>query len=347
MVYQRIVIVFFVLAFSETFIYGLNSKFNTNINCERRKSSCYSMIINDKADYQTRFGSLSKLYGEGSLERLSSAHVCVVGVGGVGSWCIEALARSGIGQITIVDSDDICVSNVNRQLHATSSSIGRFKIDVMKERLMDINPHVNVTAACDFLTSRNVHSFIAANADAFDIVIDAVDDVQDKVALIHACVHCNVSVITCGGGGGLTDPTLIRTTDLARATGDNLLKWVRKELRQKHGYPQGSPSMKRPPAQWQIEAVHTLPTGHARSDPDPESESGTCAPSSLRKCDSMYGNAVFCTGTIGFVAAGVAVSRIATGTVLHPKPLHRPRTGIETADHLGSVSGELGHMRVR
>eukprot|EP01041_Mallomonas_annulata_P006111 gene6111-12375_t len=212
-------------------------------------------------DYKHRFGTLSNLYGLDSLDRLSKAHICIVGVGGVGSWCVEALVRSGLRFITLVDSDDICVSNINRQVQALSSTIGKFKVDVLKERIYDINPYANVIVHYDFLTRMNVDSFINTNYQHYDIVIDAVDDVFDKAALINACVNKSIPIITCGAGGGLMDPTLLRVSDLARVTGDNLLMQVRKRLRQKYGYPQGHQKSSRQPSLWCIETIHSLPTG--------------------------------------------------------------------------------------
>lgn len=179
-----------------------------------------------------RFGGIERLFGEAQSAKLQQSHVAVVGVGGVGCWAAEMLARSGVGQITLIDADELCVTNINRQIHALDSTVGRSKVKVMAERIKDINPDCQVHIQDRF--------FMASAADdlllEFDYLIDAIDSVKHKVLLLAECVDRNIPVVTCGGAGGKTDPASIKTADLARTSGDRLLKKVRYELRKHHGF---------------------------------------------------------------------------------------------------------------
>ncbi|KAJ1442352.1 hypothetical protein B484DRAFT_356514, partial [Ochromonadaceae sp. CCMP2298] len=249
-------------------------------------------------DYTARFNNVARAYGGGGevLLRLADAHVCVIGLGGVGSWVVESLARSGVGKLTLIDMDEICISNVNRQVMAQSSTIGKFKAEALRTRVLDINPSAQVTMALNFvrpdnaeelLTHKSPHAYATANATA----TANADGVSDKVAIIDACVRSGTPVVTSGGVGGLLDPTLITITDLAHVTGDNLLMRVRKKLRQHSGYPSAS---ERKARRWGVKAVHTLPT---------DSSLGPGSVGSLRKCDVSFGNVCFATGVAGFMMA--------------------------------------------
>ena len=183
--------------------------------------------------YLSRFEGIARVYGDAALTSLGNAHYCIVGVGGVGSWAAEACARSGIGHITLIDHDDIQDSNTNRQIHTTQSSVGRSKVEVLRERLLDINPECECHAIDDLVTRGNIGKFEFAQ---YDYVIDAIDHVSHKLALMHHCRRNKIRCVSTGGAGGLTDPTQIRIKDLTQTYNDPLLAKVRATLRNRHGY---------------------------------------------------------------------------------------------------------------
>ena len=146
-----------------------------------------------------RFGGIARLYGREGLERLAAAHVAVVGIGGVGSWAAEALARSGVGEISLFDLDDVCITNTNRQVHALQGAVGRAKVEVMAERIHAINPACRVHAVADFVTRDNLAELITLQ---LDMVIDCIDSVAAKAALIAWCKRRKIAIVTTGGAGG-------------------------------------------------------------------------------------------------------------------------------------------------
>lgn len=184
-------------------------------------------------EYRQRFAGLARVYGEAALVPLQQAHFCIVGVGGVGSWSAEACARSGIGNITLIDHDDIDVSNTNRQLHTTIDSVGRSKVEVLRERILAINPECDCHAIDDLVTRGNVGKFEFAR---FDYVIDAIDHVSHKLTLMHHCRRGKIRCVSTGGAGGLTDPTQIQVKDLTLSYNDPLLAKVRSTLRHQLDY---------------------------------------------------------------------------------------------------------------
>lgn len=163
--------------------------------------------------YLQRFGGTARLYGQQALAVFAQAHVCVIGIGGVGSWAAEALARTGIGAITLIDMDDVCVTNTNRQIHALRQHVGQSKTEVMAERILAINPECRVTCIDDFITPDNVAELLDHN---FSYVIDAIDSVRPKAALLSYCRRFKIPVVTTGGAGGQVDPTKIEVADLAK-----------------------------------------------------------------------------------------------------------------------------------
>jgi tRNA A37 threonylcarbamoyladenosine dehydratase len=189
-------------------------------------------------DYERRFGGIARLYGAAALERFRNAHVCVIGVGGVGSWIAEALARSAIGNITMIDLDNVAESNINRQIHALTDTIGKPKVTALAERIMQINPFCRVTEIEDFVTADNLDEMIGRRG--FDYVIDAIDNVRAKTALIAYCRARKIRLITIGGAGGQTDPTRIEIRDLSKTEQEPLLAKVRKRLRAEYGFPRGT-----------------------------------------------------------------------------------------------------------
>ena len=164
-----------------------------------------SVVISDA--WRQRFGGTARLYGENALQLFAQSHVCVVGIGGVGSWAAEALARTGIGAITLIDMDDVCVTNTNRQIHALRDNVGLAKAEVMAERIRQINPECRVNVVDDFVTPDNVAEYMNAG---FSYVIDAIDSVRPKAALIAYCRRNKIPLVTTGGAGGQIDPTQIQ-----------------------------------------------------------------------------------------------------------------------------------------
>ena len=183
-----------------------------------------------------RFASVARVYGEAGCQRLWQSHVVVVGIGGVGSWAAEALARSGVGRLTLIDLDHVAESNINRQVHALTSTLGAAKVEVMAQRIRDISPDVSVHPVDEFIEPGQEEKLIPADAD---LVIDAIDAVVAKASLIAWCVANGKPVIACGAAGGRTDPLQLRVEDLSRTTGDALLSAVRARLRRHHGFPRG------------------------------------------------------------------------------------------------------------
>lgn len=181
-----------------------------------------------EVDFARRFGGVRRLYGDAGLERFAGASVAVVGVGGVGSWAAEALARSALGKITLIDLDHVAESNINRQLHAADSTLGKSKVDAMAARLLDINPACAVRTIDDFVTPENVGELLGGD---LDVVLDATDQVRAKVAIAGFCRARGLGLVMAGAAGGRRDPTRIRHADLAQVQGDRLLAKVRSLLR--------------------------------------------------------------------------------------------------------------------
>lgn len=257
------------------------------------------------SDYDARFGGIRRLFSAAGLERLRRAHVCVIGIGGVGSWAVEALARSGVGEITLVDLDDVCVTNVNRQVHALNGGIARPKVEAMAHRVSAINPTCAVRPVHAFFTKANADDLLRI---PFDYVLDAIDSPSKKSLLIASCRDRKIPVFVVGGAGGRRQPTGVQVSDLALSSHDRLLAQVRSELRVDYGFPRGAKML------FGVDCVFSPePVMY------PQEDGSVCAQkpegSSLRlDCDSGYGTASFVTGTFGFVAAGQIVERIAAGT---------------------------------
>ena len=180
-----------------------------------------------------RFGGIARLYGSDGLARLQAAHVAVVGIGGVGSWVAEALARSGVGELSLFDLDDVCITNTNRQVHALQGAVGRAKVEVMAERIHAINPACRVHAVADFVTRDNLAELITPQ---LDMVIDCIDSVAAKAALIAWCKRRKIAIVTTGGAGGQIDPTRVQVVDLNKTFNDPLAAKVRSTLRRDYGF---------------------------------------------------------------------------------------------------------------
>ena len=254
------------------------------------------------SDFETRFGGIARLYGKAGLEKLRAAHVGVIGIGGVGTWAAEALARSGIGAITLVDLDEVCVTNINRQLHALTESVGRSKVEVMAERIRAINPECRVTAEQKFFNEQTAEELLAPK---YNFVVDAIDDVTNKVLLLVRCRKKNLPVIACGGAGGRRELTSVRVGDLSKASHDKLLSEVRRRLRQEHGFPAGQSAMDLPCVYSVERAVFPQADGSV-CEMRSEAEDGA-----KLNCNGGLGSATFVTGAFGFAVAGFAVRKIA------------------------------------
>ncbi len=250
--------------------------------------------------FERRFGGVGRLYGRAALERLRGAHVCVVGLGGVGSWAAEALARSGIGALTLVDLDDVCISNVGRQLHALHGNFGKPKVEAMAERIRAINPECAVHARQTFFLKSNASDILSPG---FDAVLDAIDSPSLKASLIANSRARGANVVTVGGAAGRRDPRAIEVLDLAHTSHDRLMFQVRRLLRRHYGWPRGDQP-------FGVECVLSR-------EPQlfPAANGGVCrdrkdAPDLRLDCNRGLGTASFVTGAFGFVAASRLVESI-------------------------------------
>lgn len=250
----------------------------------------------------SRFGGVSRLYGTQALEKLQASHVLIIGIGGVGSWTAEALARSGVGSITLMDLDDICVTNTNRQVHTTSDVIGQSKVDVMAQRLRAINPEINVHKIDDFLDQHNIEEYIN---QTYAIVIDAIDGAMTKSRLINFCKRQKLKIITIGSAGGKTDPQKILIGDLSKTVNDPLLAKVRNTLRRLYGF---SRNTKR------VFSIPAIYSSEQMTYPDQQGETCRAKPamdSSIKlDCSDGYGAATMVTASFGFIAASEAIKKL-------------------------------------
>ncbi|MCA9547169.1 MAG: tRNA threonylcarbamoyladenosine dehydratase [Myxococcales bacterium] len=253
------------------------------------------------AEQDPRFGGIERLYGAGALARLRAAHVMVLGIGGVGSWAAEALARSGVGRLTLVDLDEVCVSNSNRQLHALEGAVGHPKVQVMAARLARINPDLAVHAELRFFTAATADGLLAASPDrpGPDLVLDCIDSPKNKALLIARAAAEGFGVVSVGGAGGRRDPTEIRTGDITQSVQDGLLRVTKRALRRNHGFVGEGP--------WGVPAVFSRERAVF-----PQADGTVCHVPDLERshritCATGFGTAAFVTGAYGLTAAGLAV----------------------------------------
>ncbi|WP_440062541.1 tRNA cyclic N6-threonylcarbamoyladenosine(37) synthase TcdA [Pseudomonas syringae] len=253
-----------------------------------------------------RFAGISRLYGIEGLARLRAAHVAIVGIGGVGSWAAEAMARSGVGEISLFDMDDVCVSNSNRQLHALDTNVGRSKVEVMAERIRAINPDCVVHAVSDFVTRDTMAECITPD---MDFVIDCIDSVNAKAALISWCKRRKIQMVTTGGAGGQIDPTLIQIADLNRTFNDPLASKVRSTLRRDYGF------SRTPNRHYSVPCVFS--TEQLRY---PKPDGSICLEKKFigdgvkLDCAGGFGAVMMVTATFGMIAATRAVDKLVAGT---------------------------------
>lgn len=252
-------------------------------------------------NYRARFGGIARLYGAEALPHLHQAHFVVIGLGGVGTWTAEALARTGIGTLTLIELDEVCVTNTNRQLHALASTVGQSKNAVIAQRLKDINPEIVINSIHDFLDRKNLSTLISKE---HHVVIDATDSAHVKAALIAYCSAVKLRLITVGSSGGKLDPTKIVVTDLGRTIADPMLAKVRQHLHRHHNFTNDT---KR---KYRVDAIYST-----EQMIYPKPDGSVCQVKKMRQsgikldCAGGFGSSVMITGSFGFAAAARAVER--------------------------------------
>ncbi len=248
-----------------------------------------------------RFGGTARLYGQLQTQWLMKAHFIVIGIGGVGSWAAEALARTAVGRITLIDLDDICVTNTNRQIHALQNTVGVLKVEAMAERIRAINPECQVTPVMDFITPDNLSQLVPSDVDG---VIDAIDSIKPKAALIAYCRRYKIPLVTTGGAGGQTDPTRIQVADLARTIQDPLAAKTRNILRKHYRFPAADKG------KFGVDCVFST-----EQLVYPQQDGSVCAAkpgagnSTRLDCASGFGASMMVTASFGMTAAAQSVNR--------------------------------------
>ena len=254
------------------------------------------------ANARHRYDGIDRLYGHGSVARLRKSHVAVVGVGGVGSWAAEAFARSGVGRITLIDADEVCVSNTNRQSHALATTIGRSKVGVLTERLLSIDPSLAIVPIEAFVSSKTLEPLLAHD---YDLVLDACDAFRVKVDMIAFCKRRRIPIIVSGSAGGRTDPTMITSRDLSKTEHDVLLAMVRRKLRDEYGWTRNPKRYFGVPAVYSLEQVRYV---------DREGRVCQAKPADLEggrlDCGGGLGAAMHVTASCGMVAVARGIERL-------------------------------------
>ena len=246
-------------------------------------------------NFEQRFGGIGRLYMPEGLAKLRQSPICVIGIGGVGSWAVEALARSGIGKITMIDMDDICITNINRQIHALTSTVATLKTEAMKTRIAEINPECQVEIIDDFISPDNLADYLNRG---YDYVIDAIDSVKTKAALIAYCKRNKIRLITTGGAGGQTDPSQIQIADLSKTIQDPLASKVRSLLRKEYHFSQN------PKRKFGVDCVFsTQPLIF------PKMGEG-CEISATMNCANGFGAVTIVTATFAFFAVGRVIDKL-------------------------------------
>ena len=270
--------------------------------------------MNDAPDFERRFGGVRRLYGLAGLAKFQTAHLVVVGIGGVGSWAAEALARSAIGAITLIDLDNIVESNVNRQLHAVEGAFGKAKVIAMRERILSINPSCNVTEIEDFVTPENIEKLLNFQIDG---IVDCIDDAKAKAAIAAYCKSTKTNLVMTGGAGGRLDPMRIKTADLANVSNDKLLAKVRNILRKDYDFPKGKDGINAKQKKMEISCVFsdedvTMPLEaniHAALSDADLTSCDLAQPITGLNC-AGYGASVCVTAPFGFAAAGLMLNQL-------------------------------------
>jgi len=254
-----------------------------------------------RQDLRERFAGIDRLYGRGTVETLDQRRVAIVGLGGVGAWAAEALARSGVGHLTLIDADDLCLSNTNRQLPAIAGQYGRNKAEAMAERCRAIHPAIDVDPVQHFLTTANLEALLDRH---FDLVLDACDSFRTKVVSIAWCRRRKLPMVTVGSAGGRTDPTQVRVRDLSRTEHDAMLSLIRKKLRSEFNFPRS------PDRYFGVSAVYSLENVRY-----PQADGSVCGTrpavdkdAALKlDCGAGLGAATHVTGAFAFAAVARAI----------------------------------------
>lgn len=291
--------------------------------------------LSEDIDAERRFGGLARLYGPDAPTRLRQAHVAVAGLGGVGSWVAEALARCGVGALTLIDLDNIAESNVNRQIHALTATIGQSKVDAMADRIQAINPACVVTRVEDFVEPDNIEQVLPG---PYTVLADCTDQASAKIAMVLYARDRRIPMLLCGGAGGKTDPLTLRAGDLSQAVNDALLAKLRNQLRRLHGFPKASDARGKPlkriprmgvralwfdqqailPAAWARAAEVTDDVGAVGQAPAPQGLS--CA---------GYGSAVMVTAAMGMAVANEAVQLALKHQAVCNDTSNHPRSALD------------------
>ena len=257
-------------------------------------------MTHTEPEHDERLGGIRRLYGNAAADRIAAASVMVIGVGGVGSWTIEALARTGVGRLILVDLDEVCVTNTNRQVHAISGNYGRPKVEAMRDRVAAIAPGCSVEVIADFFAADTAEAILGLSPD---LVIDAIDDAREKALLIHLCRARSLPLIVSGAAGGRKNPAAV-------TAGDPLLREVRRHLRMAHGWTIAD----RQP--WGVSAVFSQ---ERATYPTPEGEvcdtPASGAPGRL-DCRTGFGTSAMVVGAVGLTLAALAADLLAYGA--HP-----------------------------
>ena len=260
-------------------------------------SGRYDSIIMEK----TRFGGIARLYGDKAADYFTRCHIAVIGIGGVGSWVAESLARSGIGAITLIDLDDVCITNVNRQVHALTSTVNQSKVYTMYKRCLDINPDCQVRVIDEFVDTQNIPEIISHD---FDYVVEAIDAAVVKAALVRYCKRNKIPIICIGGAGGKVDPTQVQKQDLSKTWNDPLLAKVRSQLRSYHGF------SRNPKSSFGVECIYSpeqpkYPDGEGGMTQDKPSEGGGL------DCTTGFGSLTHITATFAQFAVARVLEKLA------------------------------------
>lgn len=258
-------------------------------------------------EYLQRFGGLARLYGHTALPALTNAHFAVIGLGGVGTWVAEALARSGVGELTLIEMDEVCITNTNRQSHALQSTIGQSKNQVISQRLCDINPELIIHSVEDFIDDQNMKDLIGRQ---HHVVIDAIDAAHLKARLVAYCLAIKVRLITIGSSGGKRDPQAATVDDLGRSISDPMLSKVRTQLYRHHNFARDKNRKFRVDAVYSTEQmVYPKPDGSVCMDKQALTEGVKL------DCAGGFGSSMMVTGTFGLIAATRAIERYLTKTI--------------------------------
>lgn len=251
-------------------------------------------------NHEFRFGGIQRLYGNKGLEKLKSAHVAVIGLGGVGSWTVESLVRSGVGRLSLVDMDEVCESNINRQIQALGSSVGKAKTSSLIQRAKDINPDIDIVEVFDFFTADTCEEILS---QGFDVVIDCIDSMKNKCLLLSECKKREIPVISCGGAGGRRNPFKIEVADLSKTHGDKMLAKLRKKLRKDYGFKTNGSNFKIP-CVFSSEEIY-YPTSDACVSKEKQEMEST-----RLDCSTGFGAVTHLTGSFGFAMAHLAIEEV-------------------------------------